>query len=160
MVRKTCWTNTSRACAIATCVLAVAGCATVYGTAPTGQLAVADAAFSDATGAGASQYATTDYRNAPLFGMDVMARRKFDNGVSAGLIVGTQQQLGNDSGPTADRLNGFKGRDWVLGPIVTYDRKLPGERSLSLSLRWVPTISSKNRLDSNDTVMATAALIF
>ena len=64
MVRKTCWTNTSRACAIATCVLAVAGCATVYGTAPTGQLAVADAAFSDATGAGASQYATTDYRNA------------------------------------------------------------------------------------------------
>ncbi|CAM3978731.1 Phenol degradation protein meta [Bordetella tumbae] len=102
----------------------------------------------------------TDYRNAPLFSMDVMARRKFDNGLSAGLIVGTQQQLGNDSGPTADRLNGFKGRDWALGPIVTYDRKLPGERSLSLSLRWVPTISSKNRLDSNDTVMATAALIF
>jgi hypothetical protein len=64
MVRKTCWTSASRTCAIATCVLAVAGCATVYGTAPTEQLAVANAAISDATGAGASQYAATDYRNA------------------------------------------------------------------------------------------------
>lgn len=102
----------------------------------------------------------TDYQNAPLFSMDVMGRRKFDNGVGAGLIVGTIQQLGSDSGPTADRLDGFKGRDWAMGPILTYDRKLAHERSLSLSLRWVPTISSKNRLDSNDTVMATATLVF
>lgn len=102
----------------------------------------------------------TDYRNAPLFSLDVMGRRKFDNGVSVGLIIGTMQQLGNDSGPTADRLNGFKGRDWALGPILTYDKKLSDSRSLSMSVRWVPTISSKNRLDSSDTVMATAALIF
>jgi len=102
----------------------------------------------------------TDYRNAPLFSLDVMGRRKFDNGVGAGLIVGTIQQLGNDSGPMAGRLNGFKGRDWALGPILTYDRKLAHDRSLSLSLRWVPTINSKNRLDSSDTVMATAALVF
>jgi len=102
----------------------------------------------------------TDYRNAPLFSLDLMGRKVFSNGVSAGLILGTIQQLGNDSGPTADRLNGFKGRDWALGPIVTYDRKLADKRSLSLSLRWVPTISSTNRLDSNDTVMATATLVF
>lgn len=102
----------------------------------------------------------TDYRNAPLFSMDVMGRKLFSNGVSAGLILGTIQQLGSDSGPTADRLNGFKGRDWALGPIVTYDRKLADKRSLSLGLRWVPTISSTKRLDSNDTVMATATLVF
>ncbi|WP_251880092.1 transporter [Achromobacter sp. Marseille-Q4954] len=102
----------------------------------------------------------TDYRNAPLFSMDVMGRKIFSNGVSAGLILGTIQQLGSDSGPTADRLNGFKGRDWALGPIVTYDTKLADKRSLSLSLRWVPTISSTKRLDSNDTVMATATLVF
>jgi len=102
----------------------------------------------------------TDYRNAPLFSLDVMGRRKFDNGLSAGLVVGTIQQMGNDSGPTADRLNGFKGRDWALGPILTYDRNLANGQSLSLSLRWVPSVSSTNRLDSNDTVMATAALIF
>ncbi|MBO9329315.1 transporter [Achromobacter xylosoxidans] len=102
----------------------------------------------------------TDYRNAPLFSMDVMGRKVFSNGFSAGLILGTIQQLGSDKGPTADRLNGFKGRDWALGPIVTYDRKLADQRSLSLSLRWVPTISSTNRLDSTSTVMATATLVF
>ncbi|QVQ29633.1 SphA family protein [Achromobacter deleyi] len=102
----------------------------------------------------------TDYRNAPIFSMDVMGRKTFDNGVAAGLILGTIQQLGDDKGPTADRLNGFKGRDWALGPIVTYDRKLADKRSLSLSLRWVPTISSTNRLDSNSTFMGTATLVF
>jgi len=102
----------------------------------------------------------TDYRNAPIFGLDVMGRKKFSNGLAVGLILGTQQQLGSDSGPTADRLNGFKGRDWALGPILTYDRKLADQRALSLSLRWVPTISSTNRLDSSSTFMASAALIF
>ncbi|MNX54897.1 hypothetical protein D3C86_856400 [compost metagenome] len=102
----------------------------------------------------------TDYRNAPIFSMDVMGRKTFGNGVAAGLILGTIQQLGDDKGPTADRLNGFKGRDWALGPIVTYDRQLADKRSLSLSLRWVPTISSTNRLDSNSTFMGTATLVF
>ena len=102
----------------------------------------------------------TDYKNAPVFSWDVMGRKTFSNGVSAGLVLGTQQQLGSDEGPTADRLNGFKGRDWALGPIVTYDRKLADKRSLSLSLRWVPTISSTNRLDSTSTVMGTATVVF
>ncbi|WMD23661.1 transporter [Achromobacter seleniivolatilans] len=102
----------------------------------------------------------TDYRNAPVFSMDVMGRKMFSNGVSAGLVLGTIQQLGNDKGPTADRLNGFRGRDWALGPIVTYDRKLADKRSLSLGLRWVPTISSTNRLDSSSTFMASATLVF
>lgn len=102
----------------------------------------------------------TDYRNAPIFGLDVMGRKMFKNGVGAGLVVGTQQQLGSDKGPTADRLNGFKGNDWAVGPIVTYDRKLADSRSLSLALRWVPTVSSQRRLDSSSTVMASATLIF
>ncbi|MBB1594172.1 transporter [Achromobacter sp. UMC46] len=102
----------------------------------------------------------TDYRNAPIFGLDVMGRKMFKNGVGAGLVVGTQQQLGSDKGPTADRLNGFKGNDWAVGPIVTYDRKLADSRSLSLGLRWVPTVSSQRRLDSSSTLMASATLIF
>lgn len=102
----------------------------------------------------------TDYRNAPLFSMDIMARKMFKNGIGAGLIVGTIQQLGNDKGDTADQLSGFRGRDWALGPVLTYDRKLADDRSLSLGLRWVPTIQSTNRLDSNSTVMATATLVF
>jgi hypothetical protein len=122
-----------------------------------------DSGFQLDTVAGVQFYTrnnATDYRNAPIFSMDVMGRKVFGNGISAGLVLGTIQQLGSDKGPTADRLNGFKGRDWALGPIVTYDKKLADERSLSLGLRWVPTISSKNRLDSSSTVMATATLVF
>jgi hypothetical protein len=85
----------------------------------------------------------------------LLGLERFGNGWSAGLIVGTVQQLGKDSGPTADRLNRFVGRDWAAGPIVTYDTKLERKVPLSFSLRWVPTISSKNRLDSSSTVQGT-----
>jgi len=102
----------------------------------------------------------TDYQNAPLFTLDLMALKRFDNGASVGLIVGTVQQIGHDTGPTADKLNGFVGRDWSVGPILTYDTKIDGKLPLSLSLRWVPTVSSANRLHSTATVMGSATLIF
>jgi hypothetical protein len=81
-------------------------------------------------------------------------------GEGAGVIVGTVQQLGKDSGPTADQLDGFIGRDWTAGPILTYDTRLGGKAPLSFSLRWVPTIYSKNRLDSSSTVMGTFTMAF
>jgi hypothetical protein len=76
-----------------------------------------------------------------------------------GLVMGTVQQLGSDSGPTADLLHGFHGRDFAMGPIVTYDTKLGGKHPLSFGLRWVPTVTSKNRLDSTSTFMATVTLV-
>jgi hypothetical protein len=102
----------------------------------------------------------TDYENAPLFTLDLMGLKRFDGGWGAGLIVGTVQQLGNDSGPLADALNGFEGHDWAVGPTLTYDTKLAGKAPLSFSLRWVPTVESKNRLDSPSTAMGTVTLIF
>lgn len=102
----------------------------------------------------------TDYQNAPLFTLDLMALKRFGNGVGMGLVVGTVQQLGNDSGPTADKLNGFRGHDWAIGPILTYDTKISGKTPLSVTLRWVPTVSSSNRLSSTPTVMATATVGF
>ncbi len=41
----------------------------------------------------------TDYQNAPLFTLDTMLLKRFANGAGVGLIAGTTQQLGNDSGP-------------------------------------------------------------
>jgi hypothetical protein len=102
----------------------------------------------------------TDYQNAPLLTLDAMGLKKFSNGVGVGLVMGTVQQLGRDSGPTADRLNGFVGHDFSLGPIVTYDTKLNGKHPLSASLRWVPTIVSTNRLKSTASFQATATLAF
>lgn len=102
----------------------------------------------------------TDYQNAPLFTLDTMLLKRFTGGAGVGLIVGTTQQIGKDSGPLADRLNGFRGHDWAVGPIVTYDTKVGTKNQLSLSLRWVPTVSSTNRLDSTRSFMGTATLVF
>ncbi|WP_425495221.1 SphA family protein [Pandoraea horticolens] len=102
----------------------------------------------------------TGYQNAPLFTLDVMGMKKFSNGLGVGLVVGTTQQLGNDTGSTADRLGGFRGQDVALGPIVTYDTKIDGKLPLSFSARWVPTVSSTNRFKSTQTFMATGTLIF
>jgi hypothetical protein len=102
----------------------------------------------------------TDYKNAPLFTLDVMGMKKFPGGLGLGLIVGTVQQLGDDKGPTADALNGFRGHDWAIGPILTYDTKLADKSPLSFSIRWVPTVEAKNRLKSTSTVMATGTLVF
>lgn len=102
----------------------------------------------------------TDYQNAPLFTLDAMALKKFSNGVGVGLVMGTVQQLGNDSGPVADKLDGFRGHDFAMGPIVTYDTKINGKHPLSASLRWVPSIVSVNRLKSTASVMAAATLAF
>jgi hypothetical protein len=102
----------------------------------------------------------TDYQNAPLFTLDVMGLKRFSNGFGMGVVMGTVQQLGNDSGPTADRLDGFVGHDFTVGPIVTYDTKLGGKAPFSASVRWVPSVTSTNRLKSTKTFMATATLIF
>ncbi|WP_043288915.1 SphA family protein [Paraburkholderia oxyphila] len=102
----------------------------------------------------------TDYQNAPLLTLDVMGLKKFANGLGVGLVMGTVQQLGNDTGPTADKLDGFVGRDFAMGPIITYDTKINGKHPLSASLRWVPTIASTNRLKSTATVQATATMAF
>lgn len=102
----------------------------------------------------------TDYQNAPLLTLDVMGLKKFANGVGVGLVMGTVQQLGDDTGPIADRLNGFVGRDFSMGPIITYDTKINGKHPFSASLRWVPTIASTNRLKSTTSFQATATLAF
>jgi hypothetical protein len=102
----------------------------------------------------------TNYQNAPLFTLDVMGLKKFSNGVGVGLVMGTTQQIGNDTGPIPDRLNGFVGHDFAMGPIVTYEMKLGGKAPLTASMRWVPSITSTNRLKSTSTFMATATLVF
>jgi hypothetical protein len=102
----------------------------------------------------------TDYQNAPLFTLDTMLLKRFSNGAGVGLVAGTTQQLGDDSGPLADRLHGFRGHDWAVGPIVTYDTRIGARSRLSLGLRWVPSVAGKNRLKSTSTFMGTATVVF
>jgi hypothetical protein len=100
----------------------------------------------------------TDYQNAPLMTLDLMLLRKFPDGFALGIVTGWVQQLGDDSGPTAEKLNGFVGHDVSVGPYVSYSTKLGGKAPLSFSLRWVPTVASRNRING-DTVLGTVELI-
>ncbi len=93
----------------------------------------------------------TQYQNAPLLTLAVMGLKKFANGLGVGVVMGTVQLLGKDTGPIANRLDGFVGHDFAMGPIIIYDTKIGGKLPVSASLRWVPTISSSNRLKSTST---------
>jgi hypothetical protein len=90
----------------------------------------------------------SDYQNAPLFTLDVLGTRKLGTAWAVGGIASWIEQLGDDEGPLPDRLDGFRGRELAVGPIVTFNTKV-GEQALSTSFRWVNTVSQRNRFDRN-----------
>lgn len=104
-----------------------------------------------------SRNKATDYRSAPVLTFDAVASKRFNSGFGAGVDLALVQQLGDDEGPLADRLNGFEGRDFGLGPVLTYGATVAGKAPLNLTLRWVPSIASRKRI-AGDTVMLTATM--
>ncbi|WP_263535252.1 transporter [Paucibacter sp. TC2R-5] len=90
----------------------------------------------------------SNYQSAPLFTLDVLGSKKLGDGWAMGAIAGWIEQIGKDSGPLADKLNGFRGSELALGPIVTYSSKI-GALPLSSSFRWMNTVSQRNRMDRN-----------
>jgi len=101
----------------------------------------------------------TDYKNAAVWRLDSMLVKRTPSGWGFGAVGGWIQQLGDDSGPTADRLNGFKGRSFGLGPVVNYGKKWSGGEHLDLSLRYVSEFSVKNRFEG-EPLMLTASFGF
>jgi hypothetical protein len=51
-------------------------------------------------------------------------------------------------GATADLLNGFVGRAFGIGPIVTYSTKL-GKSHLDFSARWIHDFDVSNRVEGD-----------
>jgi hypothetical protein len=98
----------------------------------------------------------TDYQSAPVLTFDTLASKRFPSGVGVGGVLIVIQQVADDKGPLADRLGGFRGRDVALGPLLTYSTKV-GPAPLDLSLRWLASVDSRNRL-AGDTVMLTASM--
>ena len=56
------------------------------------------------------------------------------------------RQRADDGGPTGDALNGFAGRAFGIGPIVTYSTKL-GKSHLDLSARWIHDFDVSKRVE-------------
>lgn len=73
----------------------------------------------------------TDYQNGAVFRLDSVLVKRFANGWGIGAAGGWIEQLEDDDGALADRLDGFKGHSLALGPMATYLRKWDGARSNS-----------------------------
>lgn len=100
----------------------------------------------------------TDYQNGAVFRLDSLLIKRTASGWGFGGVGGWIEQIEDDDAAIADRLNGFKGRSFALGPIVTYAKKWDGGQ-VEFSARWLKEFDVKNRLEG-DPFMLSASFQF
>lgn len=96
----------------------------------------------------------TDYRNGVVWRLDTLLVKRTAGGWGFGAAGGWIQQLQDDSGPTADMLDGFRGRSFGLGPVLTYGRKWEDGAHLDLSLRYVKEFGVRRRFEGEPLMVA------
>jgi hypothetical protein len=96
----------------------------------------------------------TDYQNGAVFRADALLIKRTASGWGFGAAGGWIEQLEDDTGPTADRLGGFRGQSLAIGPIVTYNTG-----KVEFSARWLYEFDVENRLEGNP-VMLTGTMTF
>lgn len=78
----------------------------------------------------------------------MLAIKRFKCGLGIGFVESWIQQVTDDGGATADTLNGFVGRAFGIGPIVTYSTKL-GKSHLDLNARWIHDFDVSRRVEGD-----------
>jgi len=89
----------------------------------------------------------THYQNGILSDLEALAIKRFKNGFGIGFVESWIQQVNDDEGAPA-ALNGFLGRAFGIGPIVTYSTKL-GKSHLDFSARWIHDFDVSKRIEGN-----------
>ena len=87
----------------------------------------------------------TRYQNGILSDLEALAIKRFKNGFGIGFVESWIQQVNDDEGAPVV-LNGFLGRAFGIGPIVTYSTKL-GKSHLDFSARWIHDFDVSNRVE-------------
>ncbi|UHQ19510.1 transporter [Lysobacter sp. KIS68-7] len=100
----------------------------------------------------------TDYKSGAVFHVDTLLSKSFANGWGVGGIAGWIEQVTDDSGPLADRLDGFKGHSLAIGPTVSYQQKW-GDRTVAFSARWLKEFNVERRT-KGEPIMLTASVTF
>jgi hypothetical protein len=95
----------------------------------------------------------TDYQNGAVFRLDALAMKRTPGGWGFGLAAGWIQQIEDDDGPTADRLNGFRGRSLGVGPALSYSKSFSKESKVDLTVRWLKEFDVKNRIKGEPLVL-------
>ena len=100
----------------------------------------------------------THYQSGIQSDLEVLAIKRFKNGFGIGFVESWIQQVTDDEGTLADRLNGFVGRSFGIGPIVTYSTKI-GKSHLDFNARWIHDFDVRNAVEG-DGFNFTASLKF
>lgn len=93
-----------------------------------------------------TENSTTLYQNGILSDLEVLAIKRFKNGCGIGFIESWIQHVTDDGGATADALNGFVGRGFGVGPIITYSTQI-SKSHLDLNARWIHDFDVNNRVE-------------
>ncbi|WP_313341022.1 transporter [Stenotrophomonas sp.] len=91
----------------------------------------------------------TDYKNGLVLRTDALLVKRTASGWGFGAAGGWLQQVQDDDGDIADRLNGFKGRSFGLGPVLTYGKKWSGGEHVDVSFRYLSEFSVRNRFEGD-----------
>lgn len=86
----------------------------------------------------------TNFQNGVLSDFEFTVIKRCKGGFGFGGIGSWIQQLSDDSGPTADKLNGFVGQAFGVGPIVTYSTEI-GKSRLDFNARFVHEFENRRR---------------
>lgn len=89
----------------------------------------------------------TDYRSGALAHGDATLLWTFDNGLGVGVFGSALYQISDDQGELADKLDGFRGRSFAIGPMLKYSA--PGEHGVTVNLNWAPEFHVKNRVEGD-----------
>jgi hypothetical protein len=89
----------------------------------------------------------THDQNGILSDLEALAIKRFKNGFGIGFVESWIQQVNDDEGAPA-ALNGFLGRAFGIGPIVTYSTEL-GKSHLDFSARWIHDFYVSKRVEGN-----------
>jgi hypothetical protein len=100
----------------------------------------------------------TDYQNGIVSDLEATLIQHLPNGAGIGLVGSWIEQVTDDDGDTADLLDGFSGRAFGIGPILTYSTKV-GDSHLDLNARWVHEFGVEKRFEG-DVFGLSAALKF
>ncbi|CAG4921431.1 SphA family protein [Paraburkholderia gardini] len=98
----------------------------------------------------------TNYHNAPLSVLDLLALKRFKGGWGVGVVGGWIQQLGDDTGGLASQTDGARGHSLGIGPIVTWSGAID-KTPVSASLRWVNEFEVQARPKGNAVLLSVSA---
>lgn len=99
----------------------------------------------------------TDYKNGLVLRADALLVKRTASGWGFGAAGGWIQQVQDDDNALADQLNGFKGRSFGLGPVLTYGKKWSGGEHLDISFRYISEFSVRNRFKGDPWSVAISA---